>query len=129
MPYVISRLGSVQPLWLDYIFQFNEMTMILKVPNQITKLNRACFCQNFRSLFLFLWLNQTLHIFLLYVKKPWETMTAAISVWEIIFLWFEEILLLICMLIVGTPYFLGGEGGSEDFENFERSRGLEILES
>ena len=34
------------------------------------------------------------------------------------------------MLIVGTPYFLGGEGGgSEDFENFERSRGLEILES
>ena len=45
-------------------------------------------------------LNQILLVFLLYVRQIWKTQwTVAISLWGVIFLWFERILLLICMVL------------------------------
>ena len=44
-------------------------------------------------------LNQTLLTFLLGVRQTWMTqLILAISLWEVIFLWFERILILICMV-------------------------------
>ena len=78
----------------------------------MTILSKACKPDNFEShnslklsvtniWIVNLSLNQTLLTFLLCVRQIWMTqLILAISLWEVIFLWSERILVFICMVLI-----------------------------